>query len=313
MRKTFIEEKKLRELSQVELLHKINTEELSLLKSIGADELRKEMEVVGFLCRMLIDMFCPKSLAQNNAPILNQDQIKYREKSTRLLKLISPAKLAKPLATFDNAIVIGFNHPSLGEIFRLLYLGFERYPERKFLFPVNIPWYEALTPSIEKLKYLGIYITPMITPSTEKKLLKKFADNETMLSDINHYKIMLERKYMRTAREMSKENCVIFVAPSATRQAEVFPDNDKSEEHIHPTMTILARMILRDENVSANFIPVTIIEPKKNNRKLNLFKNYSIIPCTPFSCEELRDLISQKGKLFDYKFLERIDKEYKKN
>ena len=38
------------------------------------------------------------------------------------------------------SFVVGFNHPSLGEIFRLISLGFEAYPDKPFYFPINIPW-----------------------------------------------------------------------------------------------------------------------------------------------------------------------------
>lgn len=296
MNKRVLDADPLRDLTAADLLEQINNNELSLLKSIGADDLRKEMELVGFICRSLVNKICKE-----------KDDGKLRTKTVRILRTVAPAVLVKPFPTSEAPVVIGFNHPSLGEIFRLLYLGFEAYPDKKFLFPVNIPWYESLTPSIEKLKRLGVYITPMITPSTEKKLRKRFGNNEQMLDDIQHYKVIFERRYMRIAKEMAAESCAVFVAPSATRQATVFPDNMKDEDHLHPTMTILARMILKNKGINVNFIPVAVVEPKKNDRKLNLFKEYKIIPCDAFDTEQVAALTDGKRRDLDFEFLKRID------
>lgn len=287
----------MRSLPTVQLLEEINYKRLSLLKSIGADDLRKEMVPTGLVCRALVAWICRE-----------KDDSKLRAKAAKLLKFLAPADLMAPFPGDDCAVVAGFNHPSLGEIFRLIYLGFEKYPEREFLFPVNIPWYEALTPAIPNLDRLGIKITPMITPSTDRKLNAKFADNEARLTDVRQYKVAFERRYMRAAIESSKKQGIIFVAPSATRQQTVFADEAaaRGDGRIYPTMTLLAHMVLKKPEDRAVFLPVAIFAPKRNNRKLNLFKTYGICPCEPFPAEETRQL-SSTDRGFDYAFLRRIE------
>ena len=282
----------LNELSSQELFEQLNKGELSVLRLIGAGELHDEMEQVGELCTNLANWICSE-----------EDDSKLRKRACRMIKTILPAKLEAEFPDYDDTIVIGFNHPSLGEIFRLLYLGFEKYPEREFLFPVNIPWYENIVPIIPQLKRMKISVTPLITPATEEKLMKMFSGDEEKLSQVRHLKTLFERKYMREARRFAENRGIIVVAPSATRQAEVISDN------IHPTMTLLAHMIFRNSNIKALFLPVAIIEPKNNDRKVNLLKLYGIYPCKPFYADEVKRL-TEKGRTFDITFLKRIDEIY---
>lgn len=284
---------KIREYTANELIEKLKNGELSVLDSLGAEDLRLEMAPVGKACSLLANILCSTS-----------DNERLRKRSIALLRFIFPAKLDSPFPGSDDAVVIGFNHPSLGEIFRLLYLGFEAYPGREFLFPVNIPWYESIAHIIPKLRRLNINITPMITPSTEKKLRDRFAGDEEKLKDVQHLKTLFERRYMRVARAAAESGGVILVAPSATRQATVFSD------HLHPTMTILAHMIYRKNETRALFVPVTILEPKNNDRKINAFKLYGIYPRETFSTEEVK-LLAEDRRNFDYEFLKRIDGKYR--
>ena len=152
---------------------------------------------------------------------------------------------------------------------------------------------------------MKINLIPMITPSTEAKLKKKFEGNEEKLKDVQHLKTLFERRYMRAAKSFAENRGIIVVAPSATRQAAVISD------HIHPTMTLLAHMVYRKDETRALFVPVTIIEPKINNKKVNLFKMYGICPCESFETEEVKALTS-KGREFDLEFLKRIDAVYQK-
>ncbi len=303
MQKNTVSIEELKELSGKDFLARLNEDNTSFLKSIGAGNLLDEMAATGAVCRGLIDTIC-----------LEPDNGKLRRKACELLRPTAPAKLLKDFPQRDHCIVMGFNHPSLGEIFRLIYLGFEAYPDREFLFPVNIPWYETLTPDLPKLARMKIRLVPMITPKTEAKLQDRFAEDPERLALVQKYKTVFEKNYMRVAREMAKKNAIIMVAPSATRQATVFPDEAaaRGEGHIHPTMTLLAHMILREPEAQASFLPVVVFEPRLNNRRLNLFKKYRIYPCKSFETDEVRSLTDRHSRDFDYRFLKRIDKIYKR-
>ena len=235
-----------------------------------------------------------------------------RKRTSRYLKLIAPSTILRPYVQSEHCIVIGFNHPSLGEILRLIYNGFDCYEGRDFLFPVNIPWYETLVPVIPLLEETGVKITPMITPSTEAKLSRMFQGDEEKLARVQQFKIAFERVYMKAAKECADQNGIIVVAPSATRQAEVFADDTarRGEGHIHPTMTLLAHRICGSEDAEVTFLPVTIFEPQPNDRMFNLFKDYGIYPCDPFSGKEAFELSSGHNRDLDYQFLKRIDEVY---
>ena len=301
MKKYSISADELKKYPAAELCKEIESNNLSVLMSLGADKLRKEMLPTGFICRTLVNAICKGNVQS------------FRKRACRLLRAIAPAELTEGFPNANASIAAGFNHPSLGEIFRLLYLGFEAWPDRHFLFPVNLPWYETLTPVIPKLDLLGVSIMPMITPSTERKLKEQFKDDPDKLDSIQSLKVLFERRYMRCAKEQADGRLVIFVAPSATRQASVFESEDASrgEGHIHPTMTLLAHMMQKGSCKELLFIPITIFEPKKNNRKLNLFKNYVISPCKAFDTEEIASLSSDQKRELDYLFLKRIEERYK--
>ena len=292
----------LRTFSSQELLDKINNSELSLLKSLGADDLLDEIMTTGNFCRSLIDLVA-----------LEKNDEKLRESMCRALNAVAPTTFFHDMPQDDNCIVIGFNHPSLGEILRLASIVLEHYPQRQILFPVNIPWYETLTADISKLERLNIHITPMITPKTEAKLILKADGNQSMLDDIQHYKTLFEKAYMRAARKCGESKGIIVVAPSATRQATVFQNEEqkRGEGSIHPTMTLLARVVLRRAGDRATFLPMTVLEPQVANPNLNLFKEYRLYPCEPFSTEDVRRLTSEHSREFDYEFLKRIDNVYR--
>jgi len=288
-------ENNLPDLTGKEILEKLNSGEISVLEMLGAHDLRVEMLSAGKYCGTLAKAICRTN-----------DDSKLRQRAVSAIKPLSPTKLYSSFPQFDGSIVIGFNHPSLGEIFRLLYLGVCVYREKPFLFPVNLPWYEAIVPIIPELTRLGVTITPMITPSTEKKLNEIFDGDEGKLMEIHRIKVLFERQYMRTAKKIAGEKGVIVVAPSATRQAKVIGDN------IHPAMTLLAHMILKDKDADVMFLPVAIIEPKHNDRRFNPMKVYGIHPCTPFYTDELRRL-SANDRDLDYVFLKRIEDVYLKH
>lgn len=303
LKKTVIGKTELRELSRQNLIDSVSYRNVSLLLSLGADSLYQEMVPIGKICRFLVKRICRTSDVKRN-----------RKRAIAFLRFVAPSVLLEDFPESEKTVVIGFNHPSLGEIFRLMYLGLEAYPDRDFFFPVNIPWFENLSPVIPLLEANGVYLTPMITPSTQKKLEKQFENDEDALEMVKHYKSAFEKEYMIASKSMAERKAVIVVAPSATRQATVFLNEEekRGEGHIHPTMTLLARSILRSDESEAVFVPVVVFEPEDNNRKLNLFKPYRIEPCKPFETEEIKELTEGRKRDFDYQFLLRIDEKYTK-
>ena len=265
---------------------------LSILDALGASDLKKEMKPVGRLCSFYIRMCCISGNDKN-----------LRKRSSFIIRSAAPSRLEGALPESEDTVVIGFNHPSLGEVCRLLPIGFDRYPDREFLFPVNLPWYESMVGVIPQLKQLGIHMTPMLTPATEQKLKSKFDEDESKMSDIQFLKMVFDRRYIKELKSISDRKGVIFIAPSATRQSEIIGD------YVHPSMTVVAHIVLKGGK-KALFAPVAVIPPKNADRELNLFRSYRFIPCESFSSEEVSVLTAGRDREFDFSFLKRIEKKY---
>jgi hypothetical protein len=211
-----------------------------------------------------------------------------------------------------HGIVVGFNHPSLGEILRLIDFSVRFYPESPMVFPVNLPWYEALCPNVGDLEKAGVYLTPIITPTTLRKIFRVNPDADDKV--INAIRGEFDAEYIRLCREFSNHG-VILVAPSATRQRTVFQSEAavKGKAKINPpTMSLLASMIGRRKDANCQFVPVSIKPPKYFTRGLNLFRRYELNVNTAIKMEQAVALSRERygenfrGHHFDLVFLERL-------
>ncbi len=288
----------LKKLSSEQIVDKLEHQNYSLLKSLGGEKLRREMVPVGKVCHMVINHVY--RVGHKKQPEIRLEKAKARIIKT--LRKVTPVNYNK--ATFSqtkDGLVIGFNHPSLGEIGRILLIKFELWGDKPVLFPVNLPWYEALARDYDRLKDLGIIITPTITPSTWKKLNIKEGDK--LYEDANRIKHDFREIYTNRSEQVIKDGGMIFVAPSATRQRTVFktPAVYKKEEEVIPTMSILAIKLLADTKTNCSFLPVAVLPPKGFKRGLNLFKKYQLLAADPMTADEIR------AKYFKTKKPERLD------
>lgn len=81
------------------------------------------------------------------------------KKWSKSLAKLAPGKyMTFPKGT-KNGLVVGFNHPSLGEIGRIMMMKADIMGDSMMLFPVNLPWYEALAPFYDDIKkYSGLLL-----------------------------------------------------------------------------------------------------------------------------------------------------------
>lgn len=299
-KKTFTK-KELESLSAEQIIKKIQTENYSLLTTLGGEKLRKEMVPVGKICTFIIKTF-PNP-----------------RKITKGLKKIAPVEYSTKNLPKDakTGLVIGFNHPSLGEIPRLILLKFEQLDNKSMLFPVNLPWYESIAPLYQDLKRLGIIITPTITPSTWKKL--NIPEDNSFYEPAKKLKRDFRELYTALSIKTIKNGGCIMVAPSATRQATVFKNKAvfNKTEGIIPTMSILALKLYQDPDMDCDFLPIAVMPPENAGRGLNLFKTYTLIPGEPITAKEIRQKYIKKPdqehiKNFDYDFHQKIANELPK-
>ena len=298
-----------------EVIDKLQHENYSLLDSLGAWHLRTEMVPVGKACNMAINYFFastgPKSdeVAHSRAA---------RKKLVKVFAKITPGDYTNMPKDRQNGLVVGFNHPSLGEIARIMAMKIDIMGEKPMYFPVNLPWYEALAPNFDRIKRLGIIITPTITPSTWRKLaLRK---GSRLYRGAERLKREFRDIYTDLSHQAMMEGGVIFVAPSATRQTTVFKDKAvyEKEEPIIPTMSILALKLYADPKMQCDFLPLAILPPAGYSSGLNFGKKYHLIPGKIITAKEIRKNFLQghekaeKLEDFDWEFHKRIADELPK-
>ncbi|MDO4753022.1 MAG: hypothetical protein Q4A36_02230 [Candidatus Saccharibacteria bacterium] len=307
-RKKIFTKEQLETLSANEINQKIIYENYSLLRTLGAEDLRKEMVPVGKACKTVVEYFVLSTGPKNNYEKHSKNA---RKKLVKVLSKIAPGEYKGFPKDTRNGLVVGFNHPSLGEIGRIMMMKIDVMGDSTMLFPVNLPWYEALAPFYDKIKMLGIIITPTITPATWKKMkLKK----GTLLYEAgNRLKHEFKDMYTNLSHEVIKNGGVIFVAPSATRQEKVFKNKAVYDgtEPIIPTMSVLALRLYKDPEMNCDFLPMAVLPPENYKRGLNMRKKYKLIPGEPMTAEYIRkkyfgDKTPEKLEGFDYEFHRRI-------
>ena len=297
-KKNVFTKKELVDLSGAEIIEKIQHDNYSLLDSLGAEDLRKEMVPVGKACNAAIKYFFGTTGPKDDEAKHNKAA---RKKLVKMLSRLAPGSYSGMPKDSKHGLVIGFNHPSLGEILRILAMKIDIMGDKPMYFPVNLPWYEALAPNFDKLRRLGVIITPTITPSTWKKMaLKEGTQKYEAGSRLKHE---FREIYTELSREAMKDGGVIFVAPSATRQATVYK-NEKvynKQEDIIPTMSVLALKLYSDPEIKCDFLPMAVMPPKNYKRGLNFGKKYRLIP------GELMTAANIRRKYFDTPHPERLE------
>lgn len=306
-KRTFSKHELLR-LPATEIIDKMQHENYSLLDSLGAWHLRSEMVPVGKVCNLAINYFFASTGPKGNSVAHTKAA---RKKLVKVLSKITPGSYANMPHDQKNGLVVGFNHPSLGEIARILAMKIDIMGDKPMFFPVNLPWYEALAPNFERIQRLGIVITPTITPATWQKLALRRGTR------LHHAASRLKREFRDIYTDLSHEAMlsggVIFVAPSATRQSTVFKDKaayDKKEPII-PTMSVLALKLYSDPNMNCDFLPMAVLPPDDYTPGINFGKVYQLIPGRMMTAAEIRKTYfktKQPKRLdgFDWDFHERI-------
>ena len=300
--------KELETLSAEEVINKIKYENYSLLTTLGAENLRKEMVPVGKACNVAINYFFGTTGLKGDAEKHNQAA---RKKLVKILSKITPGSYAGMPKDNKNGLVIGFNHPSLGEIARILTMKIDIMGDKPMYFPVNLPWYEALAPNSDRIERLGIVLTPTITPSTWNKM--KLREGTKKYEQGNRLKREFRDIYTDLSNQAIKNGGVIFVAPSATRQATVFKTKEvyDKKEPIIPTMSVLALRLYADPEIQCDFLPMAVLPPEGYSRGLNFRKKYRLIPGEIMTADYIRKKYfkaknPKKLDGFDYEFHQRI-------
>ena len=312
-KKTFTKDQ-LEKMTAEEVIGKLQHENYSLLATLGAENLRKEMVNVGRACNIAVNYFF-----RTTGPITDAEKHNKaaRKKLVRVLSKITPGSYAGMPKDCENGLVIGFNHPSLGEIARILVMKIDIMGDKPMYFPVNLPWYEALMPNYERIKRLGIILTPTITPSTWQKM--NLPMDSWQYEQGKRLKKEFRDVYTELSHDAVKNGGVIFVAPSATRQETVFKNKEEydGEEVIVPTMSLLAVRLYKDPKMKCDFLPMAVLPPEGFSRGLNFRKKYQLIPGKIMTESYIRKKYFKNKNVkkldgFDHEFHQRIADELPK-
>lgn len=307
MSKKAFDLKQLETMPAEEVIDKIQHGGYSLLKTLGADGMRREMVPVGKICKLAINYV----LGTTRPHVVSEEHTEAaRAKLIKKLSSLAPGEYDGFPHDSENGLVVGFNHPSLGEIPRILMMKMDVMGDKPMLFPVNLPWYEALASDYDRILQLGIIITPTITPSTWAKMNLRKGTPEFEVG--SRLKREFRELYTKLSHGVVKNGGVIFVAPSATRQATVFASREvyEKKEPIIPTMSVLALRLFEDPGMKCDFLPLAVLPPEGYKRGLNFRKKYRLIPGEVMKASEIRKKYYKQSadKLpdFDFEFHQRI-------
>jgi hypothetical protein len=292
-----------------DLISRLESGNLSLLKVFKANRLRTKMKPVGLICRFILWLIF-LGYTGNDTPARN---LRRRKFTYRILHFFFPDKYLGKMPNITGGAVIGFNHPTLHEILSLIAWALYHFPEKDNYFPVNLPWYEVLASRAHKLRMLGICITPLITAATQNKIHKACKNDADTMAIVGKIRQKFLNHYAAMASEFSSKQNNTFAAPSATRQATIFPSfasfvQDPDGDKLPVAMSYLALAIARkDKDSSVVFLPLTIIPPRRHTRGLNLFRRYLIKIGSPTPMQVAHEHIKEKD--FEHYFLMQLTKE----
>lgn len=166
----------------------------------------------------------------------------------------------------DCGLVIGFNHPTLGDMVRLMAICMLGFDLKHYLFPVDIVWYEALVPLLEKLTAYGLTLAPIITPST-KEVLKRHCDDDL----VDNLAFGFSQAYAALSEDFIRDKQVVVAAPNVD---------------------------MKLHNVDHAVLPIAVIPPRYCSKGLNPLRRYQFSPCEVLEAEDSEE--------FELSYLDKI-------
>lgn len=229
-----------------------------------------------------------------------------RVKILKVLQKFTPCAYpsGKDVVWFGSSIptVVGFNHSSSGDIFRVLFFTINKCPDKMIVLPVNITIYEAFASVARELEVGGIYLCPIISYGLYDKIK----------NDKNHFllrrlRINLETRYHIMVNECVKKNGVAIVPLDFDKRPTIFKTvaeaKGKDDTSLNLSITKIARYLRKHKRV--HYVAMSV-EPKTRKSGLNLGKVYTI-EYSGFYPENIKELLSAPNRYkLEYSFLRRI-------
>ena len=294
-------------MSTNEIIKGLSLARISLLRSFGCGYLNFMYYWVRFACHHFLNE-AEEMAHWSSAEI----RIARKAALGRIFADGAPSKIEPSFPAFDKGVVMAFNHPSLGEIIRLMGICMQNYETKKYLFPVNIIWYEALAPVISRLRQYGFVLMPVVTPSARKTLMRRARTQEQKLA-VDLLTKRLNRAYMKRAARFIEKKDIVLVAPSARRRRFIFRNAKEKNglKAVEPqTITILTSHLLA-KDLKFYILPVAVGVPWFAPKGLNLSLSYVVSPCPPHGITTIQSYYESRevrcsGRCLERSVLEKI-------
>lgn len=277
----------LTQLSAAELVDGLSRGEFSILESLHCKKLLRGTKgaKIGAGAAIAISKFVAKS----------KDPRDQRKALSDTLRHFAPYQ-SQPLATdiSNGGIILAFNHPSLGEILRLIEYCSGTFPKRRMLFPVTLVWFEVLAKYKEFLESIGICITPTVTPNAISEISETAPDS---IDAANEIRQKLNDYYLGLACDFLKNDDIMLIAPSATRQNYIYDSSKQmhGDDPIKPeTLALIVTSLRQKKLMNYTILPVCVVPPEMPSQGLNLFDEYILAPCDYIPSSQAEQLTKKK-------------------
>lgn len=204
-------------------------------------------------------------------------------------------------------IVVGFNHSTSGDIFRVLAFIIDKCQEKMIVLPVNLVVYEAFVPLVRELEDGGIYLCPIIS----------YGYYDRVKNDKNRYilrkvRINFETHYHIMINECVKKNGIALVPLGFDKRPTIFKTTVEAKgreiQSLSLDMTKIVHYLKKHQRV--HYVAMAI-RPKLRTSAykssgINLFKTY-LIKYSWFRPEEINKLRNGDDRYkLEYAFLKAI-------
>ncbi len=285
---------------------------VSILSSLKCGIIRKKLFFVALFARLVA--FLTVRRADNNS-------FEAQRKSLRkLLQKYTPVRFdnasEKPSNyKYDGGSVLAFNHPSLGDIPRLILFSMQDTPDRRIRFAINLAWYEALNPIKGFLDNVGIDLSPIITPKLKEEIIERHPEFKDELSSIEKKLIM---NYGADVVKSLNNHEVVIVAPTATRKQKIFDNSNQCrgiEKYSIDALSFIAKYCTNKKRISGTIndsaiIPLCVMPPIGAKPGLNLKQEYEFCSTDAFRFHEssfdLRGRTPAGNNLLEAKYMDSL-------
>lgn len=246
-----------------QIIRLVTKERISILASFG---------IARSCSARLLQILCLAVLGLLNLFAHGQDRrLSARSMLAKLLNFFTPVELHGRIRT-DKPLFVFFNHPSIGEIPRILQLILRTGQDCAF--PVSLRWFEIVAPCYERLTSLGIKLMPVVTPHLQRDFLQLENHDPAIVQAFQHLKSVLDRHYLSVCQETCQTGGIIPIALSAGREPTVFASvaAANGQAKLTPTASLLVKKLA---NCSGDYqLMALAIRPPREGAGLMLFRKY---------------------------------------